>query len=70
MKHFSEVVYAALTLAVCLLAVVNALPPALLEAVEEPHAIPGDGEQSSANEEDINGGKWIKNTSIASYMIR
>lgn len=70
MKHFSEVVYAALTLAVCLLAVVNALPPALLEAVEEPHAIPGDGEQSSANEEDINDGKCIKNTSIASYMIR
>lgn len=64
MKRFSKVVYIVLILAVCLLAVVNALQAALVGAVEEPHATRGDGEQSSANEEDINGGKCIKNTSI------
>lgn len=64
MKQFSKVVYTALTLAVYLLGVVNALPVLAESAVEEPHTVPaaGDEEQSSANEEDINGGKCIKNT--------
>ena len=61
MKQFSKVVYTALTLAVCLLAVVNALPVLAESAVEEPHTVPaaGDEEQISANEEDINAGKCI-----------